>query len=289
MDFETIYVSVYNNVCDRKGRITTLNEFLNHSNTSIIKALRATEDAEARARMKRYLPQATLSGVFRPTRKAANLVMHSGLICLDIDYKDNTHLAAFDTYVRNLLSSLEYVAYAAHSVGGQGWFALVPLQYPEHHKEQFESLRRAFERRYVVIDRACSDVCRLRTQSYEEDPIVRSDVRKYAGRVRRYNPLYKRPRPLPVAGDDEATVAALCEQMREQGVDITSSYHDWVLTGMALTALGERGRHWFHECSRMNPNYKPGECDKLYNNLLQTTRSVKLGTFIHLCRRGGLT
>ena len=108
------------------------------------------------------LPQATIIGVFSPTRSAENLVRHSGLICVDIDRKDNEHIENFDTLIEDVLSRIEEVAYASHSVSGRGYFVIIPLGYPQLHKAQFEQLVRVFADMGIYIDRACGDVCRLR-------------------------------------------------------------------------------------------------------------------------------
>lgn len=160
MDFRKIEISVYSGVLDTIGHRSTLFDFLNNVDYDAISELRASADPVRCKEIKLALPQATISGVFSPTRSAENLVRHSGLICVDIDRKDNLHIDNFDTLIPDVFSRIEEVLFAAHSVSGQGYFLIIPLRYPHRHKEHFEALARQFAEMRISIDRACGDVCR---------------------------------------------------------------------------------------------------------------------------------
>ena len=90
MDIFQTHISVYDGVTDNTGTIMPLGTFLfcKEYKDDILR-LRAVFDKEKRNALKRSLPQATISGVFSPTRAKNNLSQHSGLICVDIDAKDN--------------------------------------------------------------------------------------------------------------------------------------------------------------------------------------------------------
>ena len=163
--FDEIEITVYRGVKDRIGHISTLHDFLTNVDALAIAELHLCTDTERKRQIKMSLPQAAISGVFSPSRSAENLVRHSGLICVDIDRKDNEHIENFDTLIEDVLSRIEEVTYAAHSVSGKGYFIIIPLRYPQLHKAQFEQLVRVFADMGIYIDRACGDVCRLRCQS----------------------------------------------------------------------------------------------------------------------------
>ena len=187
--FNAIEITVYRGVKDRIGYVSTLHDFLTNVDVSAIEELRSCADAERKRQIKMSLPQATISGVFSPTRSAENLVEHSELICVDIDRKDNEHIENFDTLIEDVLSRIEEVAYAAHSVSGKGYFVIIPLRYPQLHKAQFEQLVRVFADMGINIDRACGDVCRLRCQSYDEHPFINLDAKPFSG-------IYREPKRL---------------------------------------------------------------------------------------------
>ena len=286
--FNEIEITVYCGVKDRIAHHSTLHDFLTNVDVSAIEELRSCADAERKRQIKMSLPQATISGVFSPTRSAENLVQHSELICVDIDRKDNEHIENFDTLIEDVLSRIEEVAYAAHSVSGKGYFVIIPLRYPQLHKAQFEQLVRVFADMGIYIDRACGDVCRLRCQSYDEHPFINLDAKPFSGIYREP----KKPRQWCQCGivesEVEEKVARLCRELAMRHIDLTANYEDWVKIGAALSSLGENGRQWFHLCSSQNSKYKPSECDRKFNNLLRSTRQIGIGTFFYYCQQFGI-
>lgn len=280
-----IEITVYRGVRDTAGHRGSLGEFLACPDVDAIEALRSSSDPEERRQIKQALPQATVSGIFEPSRRADRLVRHSGLICVDIDAKDNPCIGNADL-TAHFFAMFDEILYAARSVGGRGYFAIIPLRYPERHKEHFLSLVRRFDARGITVDRACGDVCRLRCQSYDPRPYHNPAARPYEG-------LYAPPRPVlrPFAapsGEAEARVAALCRSIAQQHLDLTADYSDWVRLGAALSTLGEAGRRWYHIISAQNPGYDPAVCDRKFDNLLRTNRRITLGTFFYLCRAAGV-
>lgn len=286
--FKGIEITIYRGVKDRIGHLSTLHDFLTNVDVQAITELRSCSDAEQKRQIKMSLPQATISGVFSPTRSAENLVRHSGLICVDIDRKDNGHIANFDTLIDDVLSRIEEVAYAAHSVSGKGYFVIIPLRYPHLHKAQFEQLVRVFADIGINIDRACGDVCRLRCQSYDEHPYINPEAKPFSG-------IYCEPKKSRqwcqcgyTESEVEEKVARLCRELAMRHIDLTANYEDWVKIGAALSSLGESGRQWFHLCSSQNSGYNPTECDRKFNNLLRSTRQIGIGTFFYYCRQYGI-
>ena len=288
MKFQDIEITVYNGVTDTIGHCSTLFNFLEHVDYDAIQELRSTTDPNRKKQIKLSLPQATISGVFAPSRSAENLVRHSGLICVDIDKKDNLHISNFDTLIPDVLRYIDEIAYAAHSVSGNGYFVIIPLKYPAHHKAQFEKLVRVFADMGINIDRACGDVCRLRCQSYDIHQYVNMSAKPFTG-------IYQEPKPIRSLFnydyngiDTEDKVADLCREINQQHIDLTGTYDDWVKIGASLSSLGESGRHWFHICSSQNGGYNAIECNRKFDNLLRSNRRIGIGTFFHYCKNAGL-
>ncbi|MCM1142267.1 MAG: PriCT-2 domain-containing protein [Muribaculum sp.] len=287
LNFHQIEITVYRGVRDTTGRRSTLHEFLHNVEYDAINALRATPDLIRKKQIKLSLPQATISGVFAPTRSADNLVRHSGLICIDIDRKDNLHIGNFDTLIDDVLRHLEQVAYASRSVSGNGYFLFIPLKFPNRHKQQFEALIRTFKDMGINIDRACGDVSRLRCQSYDLHQYINLNAKPFdrvyqePQHIRRYNFDFSNV-------DAEDKVAQYCQEIAHCHIDLTANYDDWTKIGMALSSLGEGGRQWFHLCSSQNPKYNTAECDRKFNNFLRSSNRIGIGTFIYLCKNAGI-
>lgn len=170
--------------------------------------IRSTQDKKKRDRLKAMLPAITPSGIFSH-RKEEGLIRHSGFICLDIDRNGNEHIGNF-AELKTHLSKFRNVAYCGLSVSGTGYFVLIPLAYPERHKEQFAALEQDFARYGILIDPACKDVTRLRGYSYDEDAFFRQYAIPYSklsepAKRPPLNPVSKRgSKPCKAISDDDA-------------------------------------------------------------------------------------
>lgn len=280
-------ISVYNGVTDTKGYVSTVGAFLNdQAHIDKIKYLRTIESKAERNEVKKRLPMATISGIFEPLRKAENLKQHSGLICIDLDRQDNLEVSNWDE-VKHQLSYLRYVAYCGLSVGGNGYFAIIPILYPYYHKQQFDALKGDFQKYGLVIDKACGDVCRMRCLSYDPDPYINTSAELYAG-------FYKEPIAVytPIDydnGNELDRVAKCCDLIKKHGIDITGDYLTWFEVGCALASLGESGRSFYHICSQQNPKYNSRETDRKFDNVRKTCSRIGIGTFFRVCRDYGIT
>ena len=291
MDIFQTHISVYNGVTDNTGTRMPLGTFLfcKEYKDDILR-LRAVFDKEKRNALKRSLPQATISGVFSPTRAKNNLSQHSGLICVDIDAKDNPDILDWETLKQDL-SVLPQIAYCALSVSGKGLFLVIPLRYPEKHLQQFRQLQIDFRKMGIMIDSACSDITRLRCLSYDEHPIINENATLYEG-VYVEKPKHKSfPTCFIYEGENtSAEVAVCCRKIQQCGIDITASYDDWLKVGCALATLGESGRSLFHICSRQNAKYNAAKADKMFTDLLRRNyQQVNIGTFFWMCKQYGIT
>lgn len=279
-------ISVYSSVRDVYGTTYPLREFLSDTgHIQEIEYLRTLQTKEERNAIKRRLPQACISGIFQPTRKADNLVKHSGLICVDIDRKDNQDIDNWDE-MKQELSKLPQIAYISLSVSSNGYFVIIPLRYPDYHKGQFEQLKRDFAKMGITIDPACGDVTRMRCLSYDPQPYINPDAVPYEG-------YYMEPKPFisyQYSGNDVLDkVAKCCERIEANGIDITGDYQSWFTVGCALASLGEQGRQFFHACSGQNPKYNREETDKKFTNLLRTGKRIGVGSFFEICKDYGIT
>ena len=291
MDIFQTHISVYNGVTDNTGTRMPLGTFLfcKEYKDDILR-LRAVFDKEKRNALKRSLPQATISGVFSPTRAKNNLSQHSGLICVDIDAKDNPDILDWETLKQDL-SVLPQIAYCALSVSGKGLFLVIPLRYPEKHLQQFRQLQIDFRKMGIMIDSACSDITRLRCLSYDEHPIINENATLYEG-VYVEKPKHKSfPTCFIYEGENtSAEVAVYCRKIQQCGIDITASYDDWLKVGCASATLGESGRSLFHICSRQNAKYNAAKTDKMFTDLLRRNyQQVNIGTFFWMCKQYGIT
>ena len=145
-------------------------------------------------RTKEMLPGATLSGLFTIfeekddktgrtfycSRRQTHLSQHTGFICIDIDRQDNMSLQSMNIILRTLRHRPE-VALCMKSCSGTGYFVLIPIAYPQYHKEQFAALLKEYAALGIVIDKKCGDVTRIRFASYDDDPYINANAIPYQG------------------------------------------------------------------------------------------------------------
>lgn len=240
---------------------------------------------------KQQLPGATLSGLFS-RRKGDCLIQHTGFVAIDIDLGDNTSIGNFGTILRTLRHRAEVAMYM-RSCSGTGYFALIPLAYPEHHKDQFRALQKEYAAMGIVLDNACSDITRIRFASYDEHPYVNEQAIPYMGVDLGSQTLA--PRAAVYGGHVDSmdskvqAVETLVSKLEMHHIDITDSYNDWYRIGFALANLPNPiGRQMFHRVSAICKKYNPQECDKKFDTL-QRPEKIGLGTFFHICEDYGIT
>lgn len=290
------HISVYNGVTDNVGVICPLRAFLfskRHKNDVL--RIRSLYGSEAYKQEKKHLPMAAISGTFK-TRTLGDLIEHSGLICIDIDAKDNPGMD-MNKDVMPILMKLPYVLYAGKSVSGNGYFAIIPLLHKGLHRQHYCSLKHDFLKMGIIIDKACGDVTRTRFISYDDDFYLNEDADLYDGIVSEHEchdyrsycqDTYSKKKP--ETGYTDLDKVELCVSLIEvRHIDITEGYANWVSVGASLASLGEQGRNYFHRVSRQNPLYEYGETERKFTNVMKTMKRFNLGYFFDVCFRYGIT
>ena len=243
---------------------------------------------EDKNRLKTSLPAVTVSGTFSK-RNSAELIAHSGLICIDIDEKDNPDVAEFDR-LNELISIIPYVAYCGHSIGGKGYFVIIPIASPEKHKEHFEALRQDFARCGITIDKSGKDVTRLRIYSYDDTAYINPSAATYE-RTATVRTIYtaadhNKPRistPKEKIPNARKIASRIADLIRN-GTDPTAVYENWFEIACALISeFGESGRTLYHMVSQNYPDYNPDKADRQFEAALKKDGySYHIGTFFHL-------
>lgn len=285
-------VSLYQGVTARECSEVTLREFLFDIPVmclSDICRVRSMGEGERQSALKRSLPHATVSGLFSGPHSLDSLKGRTGLLCLDVDAKDNPELDY--AKVREILSPLPYVLYIGVSVRGKGVFVIVPVAFPDRMREHFLSLERAFRNKGITLDSACKDVTRLRCVSFTDDPYVNENATPYRylydgrGRVARFEGGVARE-----GGKDStsARVSALVGRLVSDRIDITEPYDSWFKIGCALhSEFGEDGRRLFHAVSSVSPKYSPSACDVQYDRCSRIG-GISIATFFKFCSDAGV-
>ena len=255
-----------------------------------VEAIRAAGTKDERDELKALLPAITPSGLFSK-REEAGLIRHSGLLQVDIDFKENTHISNYPE-LKAQLARLQNIAYLALSVSGTGFWGLVPILYPEKHKAHFLALKSAFLKMGICIDKRPGNVASLRGYSWDSEAHFNHSAKPFAlleeARPERYE--RKAATPSPHSSESEK-VEAILMQAEAARVDITQGVTNWFKIGLGLAnEFGEGGREYFHRISQFHPDYRAAKCDGEFNRCLAKCAhsSVTLGTFFELAQQQGL-
>jgi predicted P-loop ATPase len=241
------------------------------------KALSKDEQAEAKQR----IPAVTISGTFKDNVSNANLIQHSGLICIDFDAVDDVGR------LKDELAKDPYTFAALLSVSGNGLAALVKIE-PERHLDAFNGLKQYYFKNYgQLIDQSCKNVSRLRFLSY--DPLLY--VNESAKTFKEYPKKEAKPKQVHtvLTGNE---FDELIDRICRGGYDLTEgAYKNYLDIGFALASeFGERGREYFHAVAGQNSKYDHIKADRQYNYCLRDTGQSKIaiGTFYYYAKQSGV-
>jgi hypothetical protein len=276
-------ISIYKSISDTKGKQTiVIDQFLSYIKEGRWKdkvmAIRETQDPE----LKKQMPIATVSGRFAERNKA-NLLEHSGFICIDIDNIEPEQMVD----VANKIWGDIYTYASFKSIRGNGLAVLVKID-PAKHEDAFEGLERYYAQTYQIsIDRSCKDVSRARFVSY--DPHLYENKRSHI--FKKYIPKKDAPKNVPSAVLPNADLNSILSQIAQNKIDITNGdYHTWLRIGFAIADyFDEAGRAYFHAISENSDKYNQKVCDRQYTACLKGKGSgVHIGTFLYHCKEAGI-
>ena len=290
---------VYKYIIDEAHKSTT-----DEYRTKVAKARLDPKKKDEADRFKRTkFDFATFAGIFSK-RQANHLTAPSGLMCLDFDHVAQPHEVAM---VREKIYELlgESIALMFTSPSGDGIKVVVAIDLSEaDYQTWFVAYSNYLEAKLgLKADPQCKDVSRACFLPYDANcyihpdyftecaqlqPPAELDPKEWAGtdatteaatepRVQPLAPT-NAPTPFtPIGGDDlRAEVLRLAHETVSRGIDLTTTYEEWMKVGFALAHdLGESGRDIFHTLSCQHPNYKYDECDRQYTQLLAGSPSGK--------------
>ena len=111
------------------------------------------------------LPICTPSALCEGSFSDDAVIEHTGLLCIDVDGKDNIYSAE---HIKSLVKGYSNVFYAGLSASGKGVAILIKIP-KNKHREAFEMLKVWFKELEIVIDPQCGNIARKRFYSYDPD------------------------------------------------------------------------------------------------------------------------
>lgn len=250
-----------------------------------VEEIRAETDATKRSKLKKSLPSYTPSGLYNNSVKNEDLLELTGLICIDIDKKDNLNIQDF-AQMKDKISVIPYIIYCGLSVGGEGYFCLIKIAQPDKFKEHFKSIEQDFNRCGITIDNQCSNINRVRYVSFDPNPyinidaiiydrIIERDKQSNISKINTHDNLHSAYR-----------VGLIMSYINANQIDITEDYKYWFDVACALANMfGENGRNIFHNVSQYNDSYDFRNTDKEFDKALKYRyEEITIGTFFRYAK-----
>jgi len=280
-----VKVTSYKNKELKDPKTVWLDEFLKDEKyKSLIEKIRMTTDEKEQITLKLRLSGCTPSCVIDNGQ-----IKPSGIMCLDIDFKDNTSVSNFSDF-KKLLRKIENVAYCSLSARGQGYFLLVPISNPAKHKEHFKSLEMDFARCGITIDPACKNVNRLRFTTWDPEPYINLKAKPYTFI---FSPALTVNTSYPDSPSIDR-VEALILEIEDRVIDITVGHGPWLRIGFALAnTFGEDpGREFFHRLSMWSDQYEATNVDRQFTNCLKAQdpekKKIHINTLFYIAKEYGV-
>lgn len=236
---------------------------------------------------KNSLPCVTVSGDFKTRDKTVRvkdkLVAHSGLICIDIDKKDNPGLKVKDIIDRECVA--QFV-----SCSGQGIkiiYACSKTKDKDTHKRIFDAaVKRLGELSYTVkVDGGVSFINAVQYVSYDPQIYINDNPTLVL------KPEKKKPRKRYSKSTPSEELSKVNDLINELGsIDITRDRSEWIKIAMVLAdTFGEDGRELFHKLSENYPGYTWEESNSKFDEFL-TNQDIPdnvatLGTLFYIASK----
>ena len=272
-------ISIYNSVLDAKPlENSSIQEYLDRIKNGYWQD--TVIDVRAGRKNKDNAECVTLSGVFHNDKTAANLVEHSGFLCIDVDAKDQIAQVSKD-----VLKDDPYT-YAIHdSISGNGGFVVLVKIDPNKHLDAFLGLEKYYFTNYsIVIDKSCKNVNRLRFVSYDQDLIQNEKSKVFKQYLKKAEKVNQSKKVIVVKTDFDEMVN------QASSMNLFDDYNDYIKLAFALTSeFGEEGRNYFHSLCSSSNKYDYQKADKDYDKALKRDKTgVTIASVYYIFGQAGI-
>ncbi len=276
-----------NRHADKPSKNLTLDDFIaqiqeGEWRTTVMKLRGVRENDRLFKSQKLRLPAVTVSGVFKNRDKKLSteekLQKHSGLICIDIDAKDNPKMRVRDLVDKDAIA--QFVS--CSGAGVKLIYKCKAVKTKAEHRRIYDAVMLRLQKKNFKLkpDPIVKSIANLQYVSYDPEAFYNPKTKLV---VQPLAPV-KLPKVKP-SKDHDKDLRQLDEYVNALGNrDVTKNYEDWLLVAFGLSyTLGERGREAFHRISSNYKGYSEEECNEKYdacmeNNLQEVEKPVTIAT-----------
>ncbi len=277
--------------------------------------LRAIDDKEEQKKFKNNnFDFITPSGTFTYHRDKS-LVMHSGMLCIDIDYLDDMECMKQKLLSDPLIGTL--LLFRSPRGHGLKWFISIDIEQYDH-AIWFDGVRNYLIKTYALtekqVDASCRNVSKACFLCYDPDaylnPILMNpnnqeipanklnpqewiiSEKGKAAPVRVEVPKMRmKARPSSQGMLDELSKAKnVCDELIKRGINIAESYNDYLKLGFALAnGLGIDGHDIYHQLCSQSSKYREKDCEEKWQECLsKNDGQTTIATFYYMAKKAGI-
>lgn len=203
---------------------------------------------------KQKLECVTASGVFKERNKS-KLIEHSGLICIDIDKKDQIADIDIDS-----LKNDDYIYIIHKSVGGEGLAVYFKIDKQKHEASYLGLEKYLFEKYSIVTDKSCKDVSRLRFVSFDTNLYKNPKAKTFKKYLLKKENKTKEIKHIVIKSDFDDMVN------QAKDMNLFENYEDYIKLAFSLSSeFGENGRDYFHNLCQSSTKYDFEKANKHYD------------------------
>lgn len=258
----------------------TLGEDYKEQITVLRQIDRATDEAGYKA-IKKRLPAFTPSCLCGDSPK--DIKVYNPIICVDINGKDNQQGI---NEIWHKVVKWPYTLYSSISAGGKGVFVLIMTDTTQAtHKQAFTVLQADFKETGITIDKACSNVNRLRMVSWDENAYFNAQARIYRKKKK------ENTQPYAHTEEEKTTQTELeihstvpkekllkfiedFKEVSQNHLQITTCHDDTLnLAKCFASVFDEKGRELLHMARKQRKGYEAWKTDNAFNDAMEYVKS----------------
>lgn len=221
----------------------------------------------------------TPSGVFK-IRNISGLMEHSGLICIDVDAKDQLGQVNIE------LLKQDNFAYCIHeSCSGNGGYAVYFKIDGNKHSEAFYGIEEYLFINYsIVIDKSCKDVSRLRFVSFDPELYFNDKAKLFKKYLAKKEIQKKEYKQVVIKSDFDQLVNDASP------LNLFDAYEDYLKLAFGLAGeFGEAGRQYFHSLCFSSSKYDSVKADKNYDTAIKREKTgITIASVYYKFKEAGL-
>ena len=304
-DLLDITVDWFSNIKDTTPKernlkqILTSNSYLNEI-TKLENLHNMTYGTAEYKEYKTNLGNFAINARFNNSRNKENVRERTGLLYIDIDFKDNKDII---NDIPKLLKTNSNVLFFKRSCSLKGYFAIIPYSLTLSFDSVWNAINEDFKQIGINIDKGTKNIDRVTFYSNDTEYFINEnveiynkslDITKSVSKTQNYKTPYKTNKIVSSGSNNSSNTNYLLNLIKwldASNISLETNYNEWQQIAMALISeFKDDGLNYFLELSKNDKEYNEIDATEFYNDHLsryEDNNAVTFGTIKHLAKQRG--